>query len=65
MFKAGSHILDKVKRVSGRRVLIRTVADIRGQLGEGTALLGALFAACCEACTPPPPHRAANDEKTI
>lgn len=31
MFKAGSHILDKVKRVSGRRVIVRTVADIRGQ----------------------------------
>lgn len=35
MFKAGSHILDKVKRVSGRRVIVRTGADIKVQRGAG------------------------------
>lgn len=35
MFKAGSHILDKVKRVSGKRVIVRTEADIKVQRGAG------------------------------
>lgn len=36
MFKAGSHILEKVKRVSGRRVIRRTEADIEVHRGEGS-----------------------------
>ena len=40
MFKAGSYILDKVKRVSGRRVIIRLSADIKVQRG---GLLGSAF----------------------
>ena len=49
MFKAGSHILDKVKRVSDRRAIIRVLADIKVQDGEGTgALPPGQFAACCE-----------------
>ena len=63
MFKAGSHILDKVKRVSGRRVIIRIEADIKVQHEEGSGLgcaLETLFSACNKANThahptPPPP----------
>lgn len=55
MFKAESHILDKVKRVSGRRVIIRTVADTRGQLGEGTgSAWGSLLPAVKPALLPHP-----------
>lgn len=53
MFKAGSYILDKVKRVSGRRVIIRLSADIKGQCGEGS---WAVLSACCEATRLLPPQ---------
>lgn len=57
-----------MKRVSGRRVLIRSPADIQVQGGEAPAgaPAGALFAARCEASTPLlPPAALSDDEKTI
>lgn len=70
MSKAGSHILDKVKRVSGRRVIIRIEADIKVQCVEGSGLgsaLETLFSACSQATalTHPTPTELSDDEKTI
>lgn len=58
MVKAGSHILDKVKRVSGRRVKIRMAADIRGQRGGGAGACGegTVRSLLCSDCNPPSPQ---------
>lgn len=72
MSKARSHILNKVKRVSGRRVIIRIEADIKVQCVEGLGLgsvLETLFSACSQsqvpALTNPTPMELSDDEKTI
>lgn len=55
MFKAGSHILEKVKRVSGSIVIIRIAADIKVQRreGAGTVRLGHCFLPAVSHGTPP------------
>lgn len=72
MSKARSHILNKVKRVNGRRVIIRIKADIKVQCVEGSGLgsaLETLFSAGSQsqvpALTNPTPTLLSDDEKTI